>query len=552
MLRSLEVENFLLLDHASVEFGAGLNVFTGETGSGKSMVLQALECVLGARAKASFLRSGAERWQIQALFDLRDVPHSVLDSLPDIARDEELVLSRSGDSQGKGKVYINGKLASVRMLEEVSTKLMNVCSQGSHVRLLQPGSHLEILDSFSGNAEILAEYRCAFREWRSARTRLAALEERRKVSEERRGELNEIVTDLTCVRPRAGLRAELEARVKKHSSAETLGARGSQLLQAFEDEEGGVQQILRSVQQSFSEMLRLDSGLDPYSDLLQSACVEFDEFVLQLQKYLLTLELNEEELAELRNQLAEIARLERKYHTDDFGLERLLESSKQELDECQQSDDIDTFAREVYEREVRVQDLSVSLHERRRTAARDLESQAKAEFRDVALVDALLEVDFEGCDLGEFGADRVEFLFSANPGQAPAPLRSIASGGELSRTMLVLQKIMRDRSAVNVLVFDEVDTGISGGVARAVGEKLRELSKDSQVLCITHLPQVASLADEHFMVCKSSARGVTTTRVERLSIAERVEEIARMLSGHRVTEASRSSARELLADTAGA
>lgn len=545
MLVELQISNFAIIDHQTVTFDKGLNVISGETGAGKSIILNALELILGVRPKQHSVREGADALEIQALFDLTTLDERSRNELPDIARGEELAIVRSISQSGKGRVYINGKLATVALLEEFSSKLINICGQSHHVRLLDPRFHLQLVDEFAGNGELLRSYQERFTQWRQSEDLLENFERRLRESEARRGGLEELVAELEGAELRAGLREELESKVKKLSNAERLIQGVSRIVDSFTDE-AGIFSSMTSVGAELSDLSKFDDSLKKTGELFHSAFTELKEFHGDLQSYLRSMELDEEELEQLREKLAEVARLERKYRTNSEGLLELLESSKNELSQLGDAINIEQLRKRVEAEYQQVLELGTTLSSSRKGAGEQLGLQVKGELRELNMKDVSLSLALASCSPTSMGLDKGELLLSSNKGQAMKPLRQIASGGELSRITLVLKKILRDRSGVNVLVFDEVDTGVSGQVARAVGIKLKELAKDSQVICITHLPQVASLADQHLRVEKRVEDERTRSVVTKLSADQRVEEVARMLAGYKITEAARESARELL------
>lgn len=545
MLTELKIVNFIIIEDQSISFGEGLNVISGETGSGKSIVLQALELILGGRSKPRYVRKGSEGWEIQALFCLDHLPEAIFNELPDIARHEELSVVRSMNSSGRGKVYINGRLASVSLLEEISSKIINICSQGQQSRLLEPKYHLELIDDYGALADEREAYQSSYLKWRDKRTLLSELERKQELSLLRRRELEDIVSDLSELELKEGRRAYLEAEVKRLNSAERL-IESSQTLLTTCNSEAGLFSALAATGQQLRELERLDpEGTQELKTIFKGAQGELDEFERELQSYLHSLDIDEEALEQLREELAELARLERKYRTDEHGLIQLLAEAEQELEAVADEERLDRLREELESEEEKLNTRAAALSEKRRKAAKRLTREVISELKELNMPESKLEASFEKTALNTQGFDSVELQIATNKGHALLPLREIASGGELSRIMLVLKKVLRERSGVNVLIFDEVDSGISGSVARAVGQKLKALATDTQVLCITHLPQVASMADHHFLIEKQHGDR-TKSLIRSLNEEARIKEIARMLAGYKVTEASLASARELL------
>ncbi len=555
MLSELHIENFALVDRQSISFGPGLNVISGETGSGKSIVLSAIQFLLGEKLKTSPLRAGAEHGEVQGLFQLDHLSPAACAALPDIVRDDdgaarELSVVRSLNKSGKNKVFLNGRLANVGLLEEVMARLVNICGQNHHVRLLDQRYHLETLDGFVGHTAQLSEFRGQFEQWRELSRTLSEIE--RSVSEHRAREeqLRETVNELEAARLTPGLRAELENRVRTLGNAERV-TEASQRATSAISEEGGVSGQMQRLQVEVSEIEKLDPSFSSVAQNFASARRELREFEFALQRYVSQLNIDDERLAALREQLAEVARLERKYRRNDSELIELLAESRAFLSEVGGADRVQALRSELKTLEGVLAEGVQRLRTARLAGAKKLARAVETGLADVAMSGSSFKVDLVEASLGVSGADRVEFLLSSNKGEPPRALREIASGGELSRILLVLKQVLSDRTGVNILVFDEVDSGISGAVARAVGKKLKALASSSQVICVTHLPQVASLADHHFLVGKHSIRESsrverTVTQISPIEGDGRVDEIARMLAGYKVTAAARESARELL------
>lgn len=544
MLREVHIRNFAIIEDEEVSFAPGLNVISGETGAGKSIVLQALELILGGRPKPHYIRAGSDGWEIEALFDLSALDERLRNNLPDIAQAQELVLMRSMNSAGKGRVYINGRLATVSLLEEIAGRLINICGQGQQIRLLEPQYHLELLDDYGGTGASLEEYRQAYVLWQQTVRRLTELEERERRSVLRRAELEHLVEELGAVELQAGLREELEQRVRRMGNAEALIQAGRDISSML-NAEGAIYEQFSALARNIGEFKKLDDAFEPIAELFEAAEVNLQEFERRLDDYAASIEIDEQELGKLRDHLAEIARLERKYRCSDQGLVELYVQAQAELADLGDGDSLERLRTQAKEQRTAAAALAAELSGKRKKHAAKLTAEVGSELGELNMPGARLEAAFEACELYPGGVDKLELLIAANKGEPCKPLRQVASGGELSRMMLVLKKVLRERSGVNVLVFDEVDTGISGGVARAVGEKLKALAARSQVICITHLAQVASLADHHLLVEKVVGER-TTARIRSIGAEEKVDEIARMLAGYRITNATRESARELL------
>lgn len=544
MLSQLHIADFALIKEQTISFGSGLNVLSGESGTGKSLVLQALQFLLGAKARTQVIRAGADEAVVEGLFGLQGLPAALRAELPDIARGDELTLSRSVNASGKSKVYINGRLAALALLEELAGKLVSICGQSQHVRLLDARYHLQLLDDYAQNSDLLCAHQRQFAAWRARQAEFERLQMESERILRRQDELKTTVEELSACGLRAGLRQELEEKVKRLSQAEKILSLSQQMAEDLGDE-GGLHSLLQRLNLQLGELIKLDPQLQGLSQVFLSARRELFGFEEELKRYASQVELDGRGLDELREQLAEIARLERKYRCDSHGLLGLLEKTRQELNSLRDAQGLEKLKLETERALAETEKLAGELSARRQAAAKQLAKAVEQGLGDLHMNDCRFSAAFAQAELGLQGKDKVELLMSSIRAEPLKPLRLIASGGELSRIMLVLKEALREQSGVNVLVFDEVDSGVSGGIARAVGEKLAALSKYSQVICITHLPQIASLADHHFLAGKEG-RECAESIIREIRGQEKIEEIARMLAGYDITEASRESAKELI------
>lgn len=546
MLSELTITNFAIIERQSLSFHPKFNVISGETGAGKSIILNALEFILGGKGSAGLIRAGADQMEVQALFDLSEVAPAIRAELPDIVGDgEEIVVSRTQPREGRGKVLINGRLGTVSLLEEIVRKLVNICSQHHQTKLLDPRYHVELLDGFAENERLLAAMRESYLRWSEAKQTLARIQREEVEGSERRDELRMIVEELETVpNLRAGRRQDLENEIKRIGNAEKLLQAGQRALHLLAGEDG-LAVTLREISGALADMQRLDSTTATIAREFEVAREALAKSELGISRYVDALDLDTSTLEQLREELSELARLERKYRVTDAGLAERLLKARDELSRLGGGGSSAKLEREVAALYTEVQQIGLKLRTARQAAAKKLVGAVAKDLAELAMVGAAIDVRFTPCEPTATGTDRVEFLISTNKGEPFGSLAQIASGGELSRVMLVLKKILREQSGVNVLIFDEVDTGISGGVARSVGRMLKDISSQSQILCITHLPQVASLSDKHFLVQKEVGER-TMTVVRALTDTEKVDEIARMLAGFTITDASRASARELI------
>lgn len=547
MLRELRISNFIVVEDQTIPFGPGFNAISGESGAGKSVVLQALEFVLGRRSSSSLIRPGCDTAEVQALFDLGAIPERIRQELPDAITEtdcRELLLSRSLSAAGRARVHVNGKLGTVGLLEEIGRSLLTVSSQREHMKLLEPYYHLDLIDSYQGGAALQAEYSKLFGVWSAQSKEVAELEEKLTRSVFRRAELESVVSELGEARLRPGIRAELEAEVKRVGAGELMLSSGQELLELLRGDDGATG-ALRAAIVRISELVKHDDGLAEISTRLATLRTEVEEVAIDLSRYVSGVELNEERLSELRENLAEVARLERKYRAPDSALCELLEQCRRELSLIENPDSLQVRKTDLALREQELSSVAEKLSAQRRKSARALARALEKELAELGMAEAKIAVEHQLVPFTSTGIDRCELFIAVNKGAEPAAIKTVASGGELSRFFLASKTTIGGRSGTPSLVFDEVDSGVSGKTARVVGHKLRALSADAQVICITHLPQVASLADQHFTVEKRSGK-VVSSIIRELTEDEKINEIARMISGFEITGAARESAKELL------
>ncbi len=541
MLSELCIKDFAIIDSQTISFRSGLNVISGETGAGKSVILQALELILGGRPSPKYLIPDTEGWELQALFTLSDLPADLREKLPDGTNTDELLITRTMNHAGRGRVYINGRLATVQMLQETCSVLVQICSQGGQSRLLNPDYHLELIDDFAGLGELRQQYAMKWERLRDKKKELSDIEARKEKSLLRTAELHYVVDELGEVELGPEVRSSYEKQIKELEATEHLLSTGQSLRELYTADDGLYTHLFR-LKKEYEALARMYDRFEPLADQVAQATTLIEDSELELEKALSSTESDEEALELLRGKLSRLSHLQRKYSTDEKGLCTLLEQAQAELSLIQGEGDTDKLRAEIDTLETQVRSVAEKLSKKRGEAAKKLVSEVTEELKDLNMKHTALHISHERVDYRMHGQDRIEFMLRSSKGEKVFPLREIASGGELSRILLVLKKVLRDKTGVNVLVFDEVDTGISGSVARGVGEKLKSVATDSQVVCITHLAQVASLADAHFLVNKLE----TGCAITELSQEEKIEEIARMLAGYKVTAASRESARELL------
>jgi len=552
MLKTLRIRNLVTIEELRVEFGPGLNVLTGETGAGKSIVVDALGLASGERGDSALVRAGSDRAVIEAAFDGpgKDWWTALLTQRGLDAADE-LVVRREIAAEGAGRVLINGSPATVGVLRELGDALVELHGQHEHQGLLSPERHVELLDTFGGNDDALAAVAAAHREAVGAQERLSSLAALGREGRVRAERLRDTLREIRSVDPKPG---ELEA-LRRDRAILQNGARVAQLLDEalsrLDEGDGPAIAAVHTAQRRVAELSRIDPSLEGLALRLDSARLEIEDARDTLAAYRDGADFDPARLESIESRRAALERLLLKWGpTEDDAVSAAAAADK----ELSTIDNLDAeiaeataalvHATAAYEAAARV------LSKRREAAAARLTPAVEAELKPLAFGKARFTVALtpQRLPLHAAGAERAEFFLAANPGEPARPLARAASGGELSRLMLALHVVLDAAGAGRVLVFDEVDAGVSGAVALAVGARLARLAARHQILCVTHLPQVAAHADGHYHVSKRIASGRTHTEIVPLTGDGRIDELARMLGGRQATDASRENAAELLAE----
>ncbi len=561
MLSLLKIKNVALIDRLEIEFGPGLNLLTGETGSGKSIIVDSLAALTGERVSSDLIKEGTETASIEGLFTvglsselMAEFEESGLDTGG--AAGMEIIVRREISLSGRNRVFVNDQLVTASFLKRIGPYLVDIHGQGEHAELFDTSRQRGMLDQFAAASELVARTASAFAAWNKARGELSAL----KQDEAEKLQLLDIlsfqVDELRRASLSAGEAEALEEEKRRLNNVEKLSALSVEAYEALYEMDGSAVATLGQATQRIKELAEFDSRFREYFEGLDSASAVLEDVAITLRDFRSHLEFSPERLEEIESRLAEIQRVTRKYGGSIEAAIEHLEASERRMANIETAElrEKELLA-ELAELRRSYADAAAALSKRRLTAAKKLEKAVAVALKEVALEKATLEVRSEqfpedDSKFGPFGYDRVEFYFSANPGESLKPIAKVASGGEASRLMLILKTASNPDSEGKTAVFDEIDAGIGGRVAEAVGLKLKQLAKTQQVLCVTHQAQVASKADRHFAVEKATARNSTEIRVRELGEAERIEEIARMLAGEKITEAARENAREMLAAAA--
>ncbi|QQR91615.1 MAG: DNA repair protein RecN [Myxococcales bacterium] len=564
MLCFLRIHDFAIIEQLEVEFGPGLNVITGETGAGKSILVNALQLVLGGRGNPEWIRHGSTQAEIEALFDITDDERlaKILEeqSLPS---DGELLVRRVLPKQGRSRVYIGGKLATVGQLTEIASGLADIASQHEHHSLVDASTHLGYLDAFAQLKSKLVQMKESYAEFMQRDAALLALSEKLAKRTEHEDLLRFHVQEIDALDMKPGEDEKLRSQRDKLRHSERL----MQLTGGAEDllyaRDGALCEQLSKITNQIDEASRLDPDLNEQHELLQSLHAQLEEVARNLGKYAHTIQNDPDTLNEIETRLERLDMLCRKHNRD---LPALLSYRDEALEELTRLENFESVFREHKEARERAKQkaakLALELSERRGKAAKELAKQMTRELSSLGMGDAKVHIeilrsplrgssedmDVNGAQLSAAGIDKVEFLIAPNRGEQPRPLRKVASGGELSRSMLAIKKVLTGLGPSGMHIFDEVDAGVGGAIAEVIGQKLHEVSRAHQVLCITHLPQIAAYADRHLRVHKFVADGRTHSEISALGEKDREKELARMLGGITISDKTRAAAQELLSE----
>jgi len=547
MLRTLSIHDFVIVDAIELEFASGFTVFTGETGAGKSILIDALALALGGRGDASVVREGAARADITAEFST----HAEVDAW--LAENEfdcdegGVLLRRVVDNAGRSKAYINGIAATAAQLRELGAMLVDIHGQHAHQSLLKADAQRSLLDSQAALLDDAKAVAAAYKSWRAlARQREEFESNARNVLLERE-RLEWQVGELEKLAVKPGEWGEISNEHSRLAHAASLIEGAREALDAISEADNPMLSQLSALTQKLGKLADIDGALKPVVDALEPARIQLQEAVYSLNDYLGRVELDPERLHEVELRLEALHSTARKFHVAPEALPQEFASLSAQLQQMADASNVDALRAQEEKLHAAYQGAAEKLSKARARAAAALGTAVTAAMQELSMAGGRFEVALNRCEPAAYGLEQVEFLVAAHAGTAPRPLAKVASGGELARISLAISVITSSATATPTLIFDEVDSGIGGAVAEVVGRLLKRLGQDRQVLCVTHLPQVASQANQHFQVSKRSAAGKTLSSIEALDAKARIEEIARMLGGLEITATTRKHARELLA-----
>jgi DNA repair protein RecN (Recombination protein N) len=551
MLQTLSLRDFVIVDQLELEFSLGFTVLTGETGAGKSILLDALSLVLGERADSSQIREGSNRAEISALFriDRQQIEHfnQWLDEqgFPTEDEGQSLLLKRTIEASGRSRAFINGSVATLAQLREVGDQLVDIHGQHAHQLLLKGGAQRELLDRHANHLDLVTEISQLFKTLSESRRKLEQAENAGQDIERERLEWQ--LEELTELSPQEGEWTAIQSEHARLANGAKIISGCQEAIDVLSDSDNSVESTLSKASSNMTTLAEHDPALSDISQALESAQIQIDEAVHSLNRYLQKLDLDPARLSEIEERMQALHSAARKYRTEADELPKLLLDTNERLEALTASQNIEALRQKVKQEELAYLKQAKQLSQKRNKAAVDLGKQVTAAMQDLSMAGGQLEIALlplaEG---GANGLEQIEFLVAGHAGSTPRSLAKVASGGELARISLAISVITSKASFTPTLIFDEVDAGIGGAVAETVGKLLRQLGESHQILCVTHLPQVAAQGNHHLKVSKSQAGDKTLSQVMPLGRAERVEEVARMLGGATITDTTRRHARELL------
>jgi len=553
MLQNISLRDFVIVDQLELDFSSGFTVLTGETGAGKSILLDALSLVLGERADSSQIREGCNRAEISALFqiDAEQVKHfsQWLDEQGFPAEDDgqSLLLKRTIEANGRSRAFINGSIATLAQLREAGDQLVDIHGQHAHQLLLKGGAQRELLDRHAGLLSLAVEVGQIFKSLQDSRRRLQQAENAGQDIERERERLEWQLEELTQLSPQDGEWASIQSEHSRLANGAKIIGGCQEAIEVLSDADNSIESSLSKVCSTINILAEHDAALSPITEALDSAQIQLDEAIHSLNRYLQKVDLDPARLAEVEERMQALHNAARKYRTEVNDLPKLLLETSERLDALTASQNIDALREKVKQEEAAYLKLAKQLSQKRGLAAADLSKLVTEAMQTLSMAGGRLEIALVPLDDGgSHGLEQIEFLVAGHAGSTPRSLAKVASGGELARISLAISVITSKASFTPTLIFDEVDAGIGGAVAETVGKLLNQLGQSHQILCVTHLPQVAAQGNHHLKVSKSQSGDKTISQVEALGRAERVEEVARMLGGATITDTTRRHARELL------
>ncbi len=549
MLKELHIENLAVIEKATIDLGDKLNVFTGETGAGKSILIGGINAILGQRVTKDIVRTGTDKAYVSAVFS--DLPKIVINKLVELGFevDEDLIISREISVDGKNSARINSRPVSVAVIKELGEMLVNIHGQHDSQVLLNPDKHLAVLDSFAESQELLEDYQRSFKELQSVARQMkqVSLDEQQKA--QRIAYLQSIVNDIGSLEIEKGEDEAVEERFRFADNSVVLSDAVKTAISCISGDENG-SGAGDLIARAYTELEINDDimpSLKPINERLSNLGIELGDLSSELSRLLATLDIDEAEYARLSARRDVLNRIKKRYGPTLDDVIKVFEDSSEELSQLSSSQEVlAALSKQRSELLLEVTKKAQKLSDFRKDAALRFKESVASELSFLNMPDVKIEVVIQSGKLTLSGMDNIEFLISANAGETPKPLAKIASGGELSRIMLALKTVLADRDDIPTLIFDEIDAGVSGRAAQKIGTKLRQISRKRQVICVTHLAQIAITGDDHILIEKNKKNERTVTEIKKLSFDERIYEIARILGGDNITETVLKDAEEQL------
>ncbi len=552
MLSELYIENLAVIEKATIDFSDKLNVFTGETGAGKSILINGINAILGQRVTKDIVRTGTDKAVISALFtDIGDNVLQVLDELGISAEDGQLFLTREIRSDGGSVARVNSRAVNVSVLKAIGETLVTIHGQHDNQILMAPERHIEILDSYAESEALIEDYHSSFRELQSIAKKINKIKTEQSKKEFRMAELADIVEEINALNIHEGEDKEIEAELNISKNAVAISEAlymAKQLLSGDDDTDGAVEMTQRA-SKSVEGYTDIMTEISPIYDRLSSAAIEMEDISEEIGSLLDSLDIDPKRYDYLNQRSDELRRIMKKYGPELDDVLTTLENSQNELDELSGAEQsLDELNKEKERLLSEVSKKAKALSDHRKKAGERFVSQVTEELEFLNMPKVKLVVQQKTGKLTINGMDSIEFLISANLGEEPKPIAKIASGGELSRIMLALKNVIAEKDSIGTLIFDEIDTGVSGRAAQKIGIKLKQISRLRQVLCVTHLAQMAVMADNHLLIEKNIQGDRTVTTVRTLDHEQRKYEIARIMGGENITELMLENAEQYLKD----
>lgn len=549
MLIELHIKNIAIIEEVNIEFGGGFNVLTGETGAGKSILIDSINLAIGGRANRELVRTGAEKATVDAAFEVSPSGADYLEGFGVEAEDGIIVLSRELSADGKSKSRINGRIVPLSVVKEVGAKLIAIHGQMDNRGLLQPRNHIDFVDKYANNSELLAEYRVRYNKVKKIKQRLNEIATDETEKERRLDLIKFQMNEIESANLTPGEEEELEKKREMFQNLETI-VNGTSA--AYENLYGDMNNtsaydLLSDAVMNLEKAATHDESLNENLETLNSVVADLEDVAHNLKSYLDAVDYESGEIEYVEDRLSVIYDLKRKYGASIEAILEFYDNISKQANDITNMDEIIAELKEELSVEEEAMKISAEkLTQSRIAAGKKLSSKIMQELADLDMNKVKFDVRIDKTDFNINGSDDLEFIISTNPGEGMKPLSKIASGGEMSRIMLAIKSILSDSDDIETLIFDEIDTGVSGRAAQKIAEKICMLSRNRQVLCITHLAQIAGMADTHFKIEKDVSRETVCTSVSKLNEDERKEELARIIGGVTVTDLTLQAAEEML------